>query len=84
VVRAINPEAKPRRCLYVSEGQPYQQARARVRVRVSANVNPNPDPSPSPNPHPNPNRNPHQVVDALVANTPEKTREIVLVLEREI
>jgi hypothetical protein len=27
VARAINPEEKPRRCLYVSEGQPYQQAR---------------------------------------------------------
>ena len=30
VARAINPEEKPRRCLYVSEGQPYQQARPLV------------------------------------------------------
>lgn len=45
----FNPEAKPRRCLFVSEGQPYQQ-----------------------------------VIDALVANTPEKTREIVMVFERPL
>ena len=45
----INPEVKPRRCLFVSQGQPYQQ-----------------------------------VIDALVANTPDKTREIVMVFERPL
>ena len=45
----INPEVKPPRCLFVSQGQPYQQ-----------------------------------VIDALVANTPDKTREIVMVFERPL
>lgn len=43
----INPEVKPQRCLFVSDGQPFQE-----------------------------------VIDALVANTPEKTSEIVMVFER--
>ena len=49
LLRLINPETKPERCLFVFEGQPYQQ-----------------------------------VVDALVANSPDKTGEIVMVFERPL
>ena len=49
LLRWINPETKPERCLFVFEGQPYQQ-----------------------------------VVDALVANSADKTGEIVMVFERPV
>ena len=45
--QVLNPETRPTKCLFVSDGEPYQR-----------------------------------VVDALRANTQDKTQEIVLVFER--
>lgn len=45
----INPETIPGKCLFLTDGIPYQQ-----------------------------------VIDALVANTPDKTREIVMIFERPL
>ena len=70
----FNLESKPQRCLFVSEGQPFQQARPCPPARAQTRQ-----------PHqPRPTAIAAQVIDALVANTPEKTGEIVMVFERPL